>query len=539
MPWTRWSPAALLIGSVAIALSTAATVLAAVAGLDRANANPWLVSLDLVVGLAFVGGALVAPGPWPMRVLVGLVGLGWLVGSVFGAALLVHQGLLLVALFTFPRGRLHRPVAWVAVAVGVAVALALVPQGVVALLFAAVAIRAALRLPSSPAIYALAAAGGVSLALGGSWLARSIDPFGYDPVVVLVAYAVVLLLVAAGFPIAMRAIEDQSSLRRRVLQEEGLTGVPGLEAVLAGALADESIRVYRWDAAQARYLDGAGGPASPGAQWMPVMDGSEPLGAIAYRSAALSDERTAAAVDDALRLALLNLRGQEELQRQLADLEAARVRLLAAADLERVAMAEQLGGGVVERIGEAAAVLREASVLPLDGDAAEAVAVALAELEGVSGELIRLVDGLGPPGLGDGGLARVLTDVAARSPLGAQIHAEPLATGDVNAETTLYYACLEAMANAAKHASARTVRVDIRRRGQLLETSVTDDGVGGADPGGSGLRGLADRLAARGGRLRVVSPPGAGTTVTAEVPIGRSAATPPGSGGMGPPPRPR
>lgn len=520
----------MVVVAATIVLSATAAVLAAVAGLNGPNANPWLVALDVAVGLAFVGGALVAPGPWPMRVLFALVGLAWLGGSVVGAALLVHQGAVLIALLTFPRGRLHGVEAWIALLAAVPVALALVPQGLVALFFAAVAIRALLRWSSSPAAYPFAAAGGVSLALGGSWLARSVDPFGYDPVVALVAYAVVLLLVAVGFPVAMQAIEDRTSLPQRVLQEEGLTGVTGLEAVLADALGDESIRVYRWDVSKGGYVDAAGWPASPGppTRWLPVMGGSAPLGAIAYGSAALGDERTAAAVGDALRLALLNLRGQEELQRQLAELEAARLRLLASVDLERAAMAEQLRGGVVERIGEAAAALRERSLLPPAGDAADAVAVALGELEGTGGELMRLVDGLGPPGLGDGGLPRVLRDVAARGPLVAEIDAEPDAAGDVTAETTLYYACLEAMANAAKHASARTVRVVIRRRGEFLEAVVTDDGVGGADPGGSGLRGLADRLAAHGGRLRVVSPPGAGTTVTAEVPIGRSAATPPG-----------
>lgn len=520
----------MLVGSVTIVLSTVAATVAAVAGLDGPNANPWLVALDVAVGLAFVGGALVAPGPWPMRVLVAFVGLAWLAGSVIGAALLVHQGALLMALLTFPRGRLHGAEAWIALLITVPVAVALVPQGLVALLFAAVAIRALLRRGSLPAAYPFTAAAGVSLVLGGSWLARSVDPFGYDPVVALVAYAVVLLLVAVGFPVAMRAIEDRSSLRQRVLQEEGLTGLVGLEAVLAEVLGDGSVRVYRWDEATDRYADAAGPVASPTppTRWLPVMDGSTPLGALAHRSASLDDERTAAAVGDALRLALLNLRGQEELQRQLAELEAARLRLLAAADLERAAMAEQLRGGVVERIDEAASALREARLLPPAGDAADAVAVALGELEGVGAELERLVDGLGPVGLGDGGLPHVLRKVGARSRVAAEVHAEPDAAGDVAAETALYYACLEAMANAAKHASAQTVRVSIQRRGQFLRAVITDDGAGGADPGGSGLRGLSDRLARLGGRLRVVSPPGAGTTVTADVPIGRSAATPPG-----------
>ena len=529
LPDARRPPATTIVLTTAILVTAMLGWLAAVAELDGPDANAWLATLHVAVGLAFIGGALVAPGPGPMRVLVGLVGLAWLAGSVVDAAQLVHQGVLVMALVAFPRGRLHGAEAWITLLIAVPVAVGLVPQGLVAIFFAAVAIRAVLRRSFQPAAYPFAAAGGVSLALGGSWLARAIDPFGYDPVVALVLYAVVLLLVAIGFPVALRATEDRSGLRQRVLQEEGLTGLAGLQAALGNALGDSSIRVYRWEPAQDAYADAVGQPASPDppTHWLPVTDGPAPLGAVAHRSAALDDERTAAAVADALRLALVNLRGQEELQRQLVDLEAARLRLLAAVDRERATVAEWLRGGVVARIGEAAAALREASLEPPAGDAADAVAVALGELEGTGGELMRLVDGLGPTGLGDGGLPRVLRDVAARSPLVTEIHAEPDAAGDVTAETALYYACLEAMANAAKHASARTVRVAILRRGEFLEAVVTDDGVGGADPGGSGLRGLADRRAAYGGRLRVVSPPGAGTTVTAEIPTGRSAATPP------------
>jgi signal transduction histidine kinase len=112
--------------------------------------------------------------------------------------------------------------------------------------------------------------------------------------------------------------------------------------------------------------------------------------------------------------------------------------------------------------------------------------------------------------------------------------AEPDAVGDKSAETALFFVCMEAMANAAKHAAAQTLRITIRRRGDVLEAVAADDGVGGADREGSGLRGLADRLAATGGWLRVESPPGAGTSLTAAIPASRSSATRSGSGGTAP-----
>jgi signal transduction histidine kinase len=92
------------------------------------------------------------------------------------------------------------------------------------------------------------------------------------------------------------------------------------------------------------------------------------------------------------------------------------------------------------------------------------------------------------------------------------------AAGEAAVETALFYVSSEALANAVKHAQASQVTVDLHRTGRRLELRVADDGRGGADPKGSGLTGLADRVAAVGGRLRVDSSPGAGTVVAAVVP---------------------
>ena len=78
--------------------------------------------------------------------------------------------------------------------------------------------------------------------------------------------------------------------------------------------------------------------------------------------------------------------------------------------------------------------------------------------------------------------------------------------------------CSEAMANAVKHAGARRIEVTLDEQADLITLRVSDDGRGGADPSGTGLQGLADRVSSRGGRLRVDSPPGAGTTIMATLP---------------------
>ena len=527
VPLIRWAQDSTAVG-VAVAVATALLGWVAVAaGLERPNGSAWLVALDASVGVAFVAASLAAVGGWPMRALVAFVGAVWLLGSILPDVAEAHQGALILALVAFPTGRLRGADGWAAAAVAVPVTLDLAPQQLVAVIFAGVAIRSVLRRPLAW-VYPAGAAGGVALALAIAWLARSVDPSGFDPVAAVVGYEVVLLFVAIGFPFAMRLVDDRSNLRQRLLRPEALRGLDGLGSVLADALHDPAIRVYRWDAGLQWLVDGAGQPVSPdpARPLITIRDGSAIVGAVAHRSRALDDERTASAVADALRPVLVNLEGQHQLAFQLAELEAARARLLSTVDRERAAVAARLRDAVISPVGEAAASLRELRTRPSAGEAADALTIALTELDGANDELMQLVEGLGPAGLGGGGLAKALRDLAARSPFEVEVDAGPGAFGDATAEAALYYVCLEAMSNAAKHASAGTVRIAIRTQAGFLEAVVSDDGVGGADPEGAGFGGLADRLAALDGRLRVESPPGAGTTVTAAVPISRSSATP-------------
>ena len=533
-------PVALVVRLVAAGGTALIAARAVEVGLRAADANVWLVVLDVAVGVAFLAGAALAPGSWRMRAIAGAVGVAWLAGSIVPAALVAHQGVLIAAVVAFPAGRPHGPAGWVVLAAAAPVALGLLPQPVVALTFWA-AMVASVVPRSSEWAYPGLTAGGVGLALGATWLVRSLDPFFFNPDVAEAAYHVILLLVAIGFPVAMGGVEVRNRIGRRVLGDKGMTGLAGLSAVLAEALRDPSIQVYRWDSTEQRYFDASDRPMAwplP-MRWRKVSNGGVVLGAVAYRAAALDDERTAAAVVDALRLALQNLEGQRELERHLRDLEDARARMLATIDHERASVAAELRDIVIAPISAAAVALHEVDRRPVTDDTTSALAVALDELDGVSEELMQLIQGLGPGGLGNGGVASALRDVAVRSPFEVAVDAEPEAIGDAASEAVLYYVCLEAMANAGKHASARSLRIIIRRRGDLLEAIIADDGIGGADPRGSGFVGLADRLAAVGGRLRVDSPPGAGTTVTATVPISRSSAIRSESGGTAPPGPPR
>ena len=152
--------------------------------------------------------------------------------------------------------------------------------------------------------------------------------------------------------------------------------------------------------------------------------------------------------------------------------------------------------------------------------ARELLAEARGEAKTALRELRDLARGIHPPILTDRGLEAAVTALAARSPLAVTIEAELPQRLPPAAEAAAYFVVAEALANAAKHSDGARVLVHFAHRAGVLVAEIADDGVGGADPQGSGLLGLRRRVEALDGALLVVSPPGGGTTVRAEVPCG-------------------
>jgi signal transduction histidine kinase len=146
-------------------------------------------------------------------------------------------------------------------------------------------------------------------------------------------------------------------------------------------------------------------------------------------------------------------------------------------------------------------------------DAGEQLSRALAELR----ELAR---GIHPSVLTEGGLRPALEELAARCPLAVEVDVRLSGTLPDVPAATVYFTVAEALTNAAKHSAGRCCTVTVHQQGDRIELTVTDDGSGGADASGSGLRGVADRVEAVGGRLCVASPAGGGTRVSAVVPLG-------------------
>ena len=144
---------------------------------------------------------------------------------------------------------------------------------------------------------------------------------------------------------------------------------------------------------------------------------------------------------------------------------------------------------------------------------------ARSELTQALEELRELARGIHPAILTNRGLNAALEALASRAPLPVEIERSD-ANLPPSVEVAAYYVVSEALANVAKYAQASFVRVRVGQLNGAAQVEVSDDGVGGADPAqGSGLRGLADRVAALNGTLKVVSAPGQGTTIRAEIPL--------------------
>jgi PAS domain S-box-containing protein len=210
-----------------------------------------------------------------------------------------------------------------------------------------------------------------------------------------------------------------------------------------------------------------------------------------------------------------------ELHARLEDLAASRARIVTAGDVERRRLERNLHDGAQQRLVALSLALRLGlAQLESDPRAARTVlANAGDELTVALDELRELARGLHPAVLTDHGLRAAVEMLAGRAPVLVEIDEIPAERLPEPVEAAAYYLIAEALTNVAKYARASTARVRVARAGSGIVVEVSDDGIGGADPGhGSGLRGLADRVEALGGRLAVQSPAGAGTALRAEIP---------------------
>jgi signal transduction histidine kinase len=205
-----------------------------------------------------------------------------------------------------------------------------------------------------------------------------------------------------------------------------------------------------------------------------------------------------------------------------AELTASRARIVATADQTRRRIERDLHDGAQQRLVSLVLQLRaaQAAIPPgLDELAAELDQVA-AGLDGALEELREFARGIHPAILAEGGLGPALRTLARRSSVPVQLQVPTQGRLPEPVEVAAYYVVSEALANAAKHAQAASVTVEVEQADGVLGVSVRDDGVGGADLGrGSGLVGLKDRVEALGGRITLQSKLGKGTSLSVELPL--------------------
>jgi signal transduction histidine kinase len=337
--------------------------------------------------------------------------------------------------------------------------------------------------------------------------------------------------VFAAIPVAVLAVMLQRRLARGAVAglvvelQSGTTSVD-LSTALGRALGDASLELAYWLPGQGRYVDSDGLPVQlpegeAGRVATIVERDGEPVAALLHDDALRENPELVDSVCAAAALTLENERLRAELLAKLAELQASRGRLVEATETERRRIERDLHDGTQQRLVSIAMALGLAesklaadrpAVGPVLREARDALASALEELRDLS-------QGIRPAILVERGLPAALDDLSRRAALPVRLEATITGRLPEPVESAAYFVASEALTNAAKHSHANDVRLVASSDGSTLVIEVTDDGIGGAGAGsGSGLRGLADRVEAIGGRLTVSSPPGRGTTVRAEIP---------------------
>jgi signal transduction histidine kinase len=232
--------------------------------------------------------------------------------------------------------------------------------------------------------------------------------------------------------------------------------------------------------------------------------------------------RGLAAADAAL--ARLLLSPPSDLAARVTELEISRERVVDAAEAERRRIERDLHDGAQQRLVALAMELGRAKAkLADDVDAArELVDQAHSEAKAALTELRDLVRGVHPPVLTDRGLDAALSGLAARCPVPVSVQVNPHVRPKPAVEAVAYFVVAEALTNIAKHSRASQATVVVEGHGYpgTLHIVITDDGIGGADPHGAGLSGLADRVSGVDGKLSVESPRGGPTIISAMLPVG-------------------
>jgi signal transduction histidine kinase len=300
-----------------------------------------------------------------------------------------------------------------------------------------------------------------------------------------------------------------------------------LRDALARALRDPSLSLAFWLPEFGVWADENGkemtlpGPGS-GRSATPIEREGQPVAALIHDPSLDDEQELLDAVSAAAGIALENARLQAELRARLDELQESRARVLSAEQDERRRLERNLHDGAQQRLISLSLDLKRLETrVSGDPSASAEIDQARREIATSLEELRTIARGLHPAVVSGHGLQVALDTLAAKAAVPVTMSTELDGRFNEAIEVDAYYVVSESLANVGKHAQASAATVSVARENGTLVVEVTDDGIGGADTEqGTGLRGLADRVEAHGGRLRVWTPHGGGTRVRAEIPCG-------------------
>ena len=483
-------------------------------------------ALDLLVGLVFVGlGVLLLPsrGRRPVGVLMMAVGGAWLLGSTFAAAVFLYRGPLIHLLLSYPTGRARRPELKVVILLGyldmvqvvgrshgVTIALGTLVTAVTAAEYRRAG--GAERRGRLTAAISSAALMGILL-IGAVARLAGVD---VDPELLVVFDCALLVAATVLFADLRWGRWNRSAITSLVVDLGRSEDARTVRDKLARVLNDPGLELGFVDQARDVLVDENGRPvvltaAGDDRERTILRRDGQAIAELAHTPGALDDPVLRESVTALTGMAVANARLQAVVLARVAEVEASRRRILEAADRERQALEAEMRSGPEARLEKAELLL----------DSADAEVIDL--LNGSRSSLRDFARGVHPRSLASTGLAGACAELAQTAPLPVtlDVAAERLSP---EVELALYFVCAEALTNTVKYAEATSAEVRLMTSDGAVRLEVSDNGRGGASIGaavetsGTGLRGLADRLAVIGGTLTVDSPAGSGTTVIAQVP---------------------
>jgi signal transduction histidine kinase len=322
----------------------------------------------------------------------------------------------------------------------------------------------------------------------------------------------------------LRARLARSAVADLIIELRGHPSPAELRDALAHALRDPGLTLAFWFAEHETYVDLDGRrthlPEDGRRAITPIDRDGQRVAALVHDASLLDEPALLEAVGAAAGIALENARLQAELRARLLELKDSRARVIEATDSERRRLERDLHDCAQQRLVAISMELGRLEVWARsDPEMKQAIERTKREAEESLRELRELARGIHPALVTDHGLIVALEALVARSPIPVTLDVDLDGRLPSTVEVAAYYVVSECLTNVAKYAHASNTNIAVHRRNGHVVVEVSDDGVGGASADhGSGLRGLADRVGALDGRLRVWSPGGAGTRVRAEIP---------------------